>query len=48
MLTKQLPVATFGKYSVGLGLTGFDNTEREEDRDQSNISSGKLQQYILI
>ena len=33
ILTKQLPVTIFRKHSTGLGLTGFDNIEREEDRD---------------
>ena len=33
MLTKQLPVVVFRKHSAALGLTGFNNTEREEDRD---------------
>ena len=33
MLTKQLPVVVFRKHSVALGLTGFDDTEREEDGD---------------
>ena len=41
MLTKQLPVVVFRKHSAALGLTGFDNTEREEDRDQSAILSEK-------
>ena len=43
MLTKQLPVVVFRKHSTALGLTGFDNTEREEDRDQSAILSEKQQ-----
>ena len=43
MLTKQLPVVTFRKHSIALGLTGFDNQERKEVGDQSAIRSKKQQ-----